>query len=282
MSETGVPHLQGYLQLNGQQTIRAFQKKLQEVNVQAHLEVARGSLKQNHTYCTKADGVKHEWGVSKAPGTRTDLAKIKDLINAKTPLADIREQFPGPFYRYHKAFTAHAKMVNVDEMDEAIKAEMAGVVLRDWQLDAVQRLTTQDERKVLWVVDTVGNTGKSFLAKYLFAMNNAFAVTSGKTSDIAYAYNMEEIVVFDFSRQKQDFVNYSVIEDFKNGAIFSPKYESTTLRFKPAKVIVFSNWMPDMSLLSEDRWDIMDLDPSLEFFNPMAGYGDFEMDIDEE
>ena len=134
---------------------------------------------------------------------------------------------------------------------------MEKAVLKPWQTKAIKKLLSQDDRKVLWVIDPIGNTGKSFLSKWLAAIHDAFEITSGATKDIAYAYNRQKVVVFDFSRQKQDFVNYAVIEDFKNGRIFSPKYESASIRFESAKVIVFSNWEPDQSMLSKDRWDIM-------------------------
>jgi len=88
-------------------------------------------------------------------------------------------------------------------------------------------------------------------------------VTNGKCADIAHAYNYEEIVVFDFSREQEERINYQIIEKFKDGRIFSPKYDSKCKVFKGARVIVFSNFDPDKSKLSEDRWDVMrvDLDP---------------------
>lgn len=74
------------------------------------------------------------------------------------------------------------------------------------------------------------------------------------TKDIAYAYNYEPWVVFDFTRDKELIVNYSVIEHLKNGVIFSWKYESFTKRFPSPKIICLSNFTPEFDKLSKDRW----------------------------
>ncbi len=255
IGESGTPHLQGYLQLNGKQTIRAFQKKLIKVGVKCTILAAKGSLEQNETYCSK-DGDTTEWGVKKASGKRNDLANVRDMIRGGATDEEIIEDHPGDWFRYNKSFDKYRKIVKAEKMKKELLKEMTGANLKEWQDEAVTSLLDQDDRKVLWIVDPKGNSRKSFLSKWLNAIHKAFEVTSGKTSDIAYAYNFEEIVVFDFARQKEDYVNYGVIEDFKNGRLFSPKYESKSVRFKSAKIIVFSNWEPDQSMLSEDRWDI--------------------------
>ncbi|WAR27255.1 MREP-like protein [Mya arenaria] len=83
---------------------------------------------------------------------------------------------------------------------------------------------------------------------------------NGKSANIAHAYNCEKIVVFDFARCMQEFVNYSIIEAIKNGLIFSPKYESKSLQFKEPAVIVFANDVPCLKQLSEDRWNLMTIE----------------------
>lgn len=115
---------------------------------------------------------------------------------------------------------------------------------------------SQPERKVLWIWEETGHTGKTFLGEYLCIHRNAFLVTGGKHADIAFAYNLERTVVFDFARDQSERVPYQLLEAFKNGYIFSPKYQSCTKRFEPARVIVFANFAPDESKLSADRWDI--------------------------
>lgn len=95
------------------------------------------------------------------------------------------------------------------------------------------------------------------MGKFLEASKNAFYIRGGKHADIAYAYNYEPVVVFDFTREQEERVSYGQIEKFKDGRVFSSKYESEMKRFKGVKVIAFSNFYPDKGKLSEDRWDVM-------------------------
>lgn len=95
---------------------------------------------------------------------------------------------------------------------------------------------------------------------WLHVMKGAFMCTIGKKNDIAHAYNYEEYVVFDIARAEKEFINYSIIESFKNGFLFSGKYDSTTKIFKSAKVVIFANVAPDEDKWSNDRYDVIDLD----------------------
>lgn len=130
---------------------------------------------------------------------------------------------------------------------------------RLWQEAILSRLEEQSSRSVTWIVDVEGGSGKSVLAEYLSATKNAFVVTNGKQADIAYAYNNEPIVVFDWPRDVVDRVPYGLVEMFKNGRIFVGKYESRTRIFKRPKVLVLTNFHPEIGKLSADRWDIHEL-----------------------
>lgn len=255
-----IPHLQGYLQLKNAMTFAMIKKKLAKFQMHPHIEVAKGNWDSNITYCSKDDGNKHEWGTAKkSQGKRNDLKEMMDLIDNGATNKEVREAFPSQWYRYTKAIGMHLREKTLETTEAEIKKDMEKVLLRDWQKEALDKLLTQDNRKVLWVVDPVGNNGKSYLSKWLCAMHKAFYVAGGKTADIAYAYKMEPIVVCDLARQKREVFNYAILEGFKNGIIFSSKYESACKKFRPAKVIVFSNWEPDMEKLSADRWEIMRL-----------------------
>ncbi len=255
IGENGTCHLQGYLQLNQQQTVTALQKKLVAAGIRSWIAIARGTPEQNFTYCSKDHEIT-EWGTMKESGKRTDLDEIYKLIEAGKSEEEILAAFPKQWYRYYKAFAKHNSMRRDRIFLAKLKLEMELVNLRQWQKDVVSRLLAQNNRKVLWVVDIAGNTGKSFLAKWLFAKHDAFEIVSGKTGDIAYAYKGQNIVVFDLSRQKEEYMNYGVIENFKNGKIFSPKFESKNMRFEPCKVVVFANWEPNYEKLSKDKWDM--------------------------
>jgi len=78
------------------------------------------------------------------------------------------------------------------------------------------------------------------------------------------AYTLNEtnrVVFFDAPRSKQgEFVQYDFLEEIKNGYVFSGKYESRYKRFNPPHVCVAMNEYPNMQMLSEDRYTIIELD----------------------
>jgi hypothetical protein len=86
--------------------------------------------------------------------------------------------------------------------------------------------------------------------------HGAFYSLNGAQRDVAHAYNYQPIVVLDYTREYgEKYINYSIMEQFKNGLLSSSKYESTTKVFSPAKVVVFLNQLVPSGKLSEDRLD---------------------------
>lgn len=108
-------------------------------------------------------------------------------------------------------------------------------------------------------MDETGNSGKSWLANWLAVHRKAFVVTIGAHKEIAYLYDYQRYVVFDLARDQEERVPYKLLEDFKNGRITSTKYEPELKLFRPAKVVVFSNFQPDQTKLSPDRWQIVNI-----------------------
>jgi hypothetical protein len=140
---------------------------------------------------------------------------------------------------------------------EESKVTREDLVARDgWQSQLVSDLNgVADSRKIIWIVDIVGNSGKSYFATH-YNFKTSYYVTGGKAADIYYGYQYEEVVFFDLARMKQEYVQYDVMESFKNGQFYSTKYESKNVKFNTPHVVVFSNFEPERSMLSLDRWDI--------------------------
>lgn len=116
------------------------------------------------------------------------------------------------------------------------------VTLRPWQLQLMSLLENKpDPRKILWYWEETGNVGKSWMASYLLRNHGATTISTGKTADIAFLLDNPTIVVFDLSRSGMEHVNYGVMEDIKNGRIFSPKYESSIKAFDIPHIVVFAN-----------------------------------------
>lgn len=118
-----------------------------------------------------------------------------------------------------------------------------------------------DSRKIYWIVDETGNTGKTYLTKYL-VMNKGAFIGGGKRADIFAGYDFEEIALFDFPREAEELKGiYGSIEKIKDWCFFSGKYQSS-MRFKKGNphVICFANFFPAMKgAFSLDRLVIIRL-----------------------
>lgn len=262
VGESGTPHLQMFFILKKQQRISAVTNQ-----IKAATKKQPWTHKANGTNDEAADYIKNnpdkpnpifwEHGTyPKGKGTRTD---IKDFLEAVHRGADnevLAKEYPNEFAKYHAAADKLRRTMKQKRGKKRTREHFEKMPLRNWQADCLESLMAQDDRKVTWIVDEQGNSGKSWFANWLAANKDAYIVEGGKTSDIAYAYNYEEIVCFDFTRCQEERINYAVIESFKNGRIFSAKYESGLKVFAPAKVLCLSNFNPDRSKLSADRWDI--------------------------
>lgn len=263
---TGRKHWQCYVQLKHPASFASVQGLL-NFNSPPHLEVCRGSPAQNIAYCKKEG----DWtdygeaaGLRVGQGARTDLLStvraLEEGQSLEVLLTD--EAHASVIARHMNYFERVAeKFANGKALAET-GAGFTTAVLRPWQVALLAKVSAiPDPRKVYWVWDGVGGTGKSWFANYLVGLRDAIIFTNGKLADMALAYKREPIVVFDLSRTQAEKIDaiYMAMEQFKNGRIFSPKYHSATKVFLTPHVVVFANYPPDQGKLSHDRWDIEEL-----------------------
>jgi len=195
--------------------------------------------------------------------TNTKATRVAQMIVEGSTLADLLEQEPGFVLANKRKIEDLVSWVSQKRFRSSMGDEFKrGFGFRPWQQQVIKKLNEQTNRQVLWVWDSVGKTGKNTLTRYILTHYRAFLSVGGKSEDIAHAFRSSsdiQVAVFNFTRDKQSFINYSVLENFKDGNLFSPKYESSMLFFKPCKVIVFANFEPEMDKLSIDRWDIYEV-----------------------
>lgn len=253
--DTKKVHLQGYIELWKKSTIITVKKILNDDTL--HAERRKGSPEEASNYCKK-DGNFIEYGViSKGQGARNDLVNLKKKIANGMTDYELLEDDP-IYIDKHYAFIRNVRSI-IDEKKSRDKfvIKYKDMVLNDIQRKIMEILdNTQNDRKIIWIVDEKGNSGKSYLANYLLANFKAIIFTNSKSADIAFAYNMENIVIFDFARSLEEKINYKIIEDLKNGRLFSTKYTCKFKLFDSPKVIIMSNFIPDINKLSLDRWDV--------------------------
>lgn len=137
------------------------------------------------------------------------------------------------------------------------------ITWKDWQNEVLEIINTKpDPRKIYCYVDIEGNSGKSFLCKYIDLIYDVI-IAEGKKEDIFHQINqlMTEkkepyIVIVDVPRSQSNYINYTAIEKVKNGHLYSGKYEGGKCIFETPHVFIFCNQLPNLHELSADRWVI--------------------------
>lgn len=129
--------------------------------------------------------------------------------------------------------------------------------LRPWQASLLQMLLEDpDDRTIVWVHERAGGTGKSAFCKLLCAKHNAI-ICDGRAEDMKFQLVQMKlwprIVVFNLTRTKQK-LDYSGVEQIKDGCFASSKYESGMVLMNSPHLVVFSNAPPDWLNVSLDRW----------------------------
>lgn len=135
--------------------------------------------------------------------------------------------------------------------------EIRNLELNMYQVIWWSILREQNDRQILWIVDYEGGMGKSTFGKWLRVNHNAIRL-GNNTRDASHVYGGEEYVFFDFVRTQEERISYQVIEEIKGGDIYCGKYEGKSVLYAPPKVCVFSNFYPDRSKMTSDRWYILE------------------------
>lgn len=158
---------------------------------------------------------------------------------------------------------------NIDFIDinKLITKYYSNVKWKPWQKSVLDICDSDNEpRTIHWYWESKGNVGKSFLCKYIVIKYDAI-ICDGKKENIfnqVLTYmntkNKEpKIVICDIPRESLHFLNYAVIEQLKNGLIYSGKYEGGTCIFDHPHVIILCNEEPAKEKLSKDRWHIVEI-----------------------
>lgn len=258
-------HFQGYIELKSCFRRTSLVKAIPKLRG-AHLAGRLGTRDEARNYCRKEETrVAGPWEKgsfdSGGQGKRSDCSsyatRVVELAKAgeRNWKRVMAEEMPGA----HLKFAKHGQTLYDDVVEAPTDEEF---VPRPWQQELLERVAVPaNDRSIVWVRDSKGNTGKSRLARHLILEHQAVQL-NGRMLDMAYMFNFEKVVIFDISRAQAEFSNhcYSMAESLKNGCVISTKYEPKTKLFKPPHVIFFSNSLPDNEKWSEDRLILIDLD----------------------
>jgi hypothetical protein len=141
--------------------------------------------------------------------------------------------------------------------------------------------STFDMRKIDLIFDPVGNIGKSIFSEYLEYCGIAEEIPAFRLMDDIFQWvasrPIKKCYIVDMPRgMKKDKLGdfYSGIEVIKNGVAFDKRYGATKIRFDRPRVFVFTNALPEFSLMSKDRWNVWTVLENYEMvrFSETGGY----------
>lgn len=139
--------------------------------------------------------------------------------------------------------------------------------LRKNQRRILRQVYLQSDRGITVVYDPKGNTGKSFLSRYLYERNIGFYVpptvrnTQGIIQYVASGYRGQPIIVIDIPRSSRWTSElYEGIEAIKDGLVYDTRYSAKMRDIWGVKILIMTNSKPMLSSLSADRWTILNED----------------------
>lgn len=125
---------------------------------------------------------------------------------------------------------------------------------------------TRDGRKIIVVYDPKGRKGKNTFIDYLIYRDpTRFIMLQGipPLRDLSETIKTErakgwigETVLINLVRQCSDRKFYEPLEALADGSMTCHKYQGGNIKYPVRNIVLFSNFMPKISAVTEDRWDI--------------------------
>lgn len=259
---TGTLHLQGFVQFKRSVRGSVVQRLIgQQTRIHVEPLGANSTPTLAADYCRK-DGAFEEFGVlvERSPGKRNDWIAYSEWFVGLGRVPTKREIIlhnPGLYARNSK------RVLEIAEAYLPAPSLTGGEVPHPgWQRRLADMVDGESHppREIQFVVDEVGNSGKSWFTRWAVTNHSdkVQVLKIGKRDDLAYAVDAtKSVFLFDVPRTQMQFLQYAVLEMMKDQLIFSPKYESgmKVLTTVPL-VVVFCNEDPDMTQMTADRYKI--------------------------
>lgn len=133
--------------------------------------------------------------------------------------------------------------------------------LYPWQQYIVDNANVWDTRSINILIDTDGNNGKSTLVTYMRAHNIArklpfcndykdvMRMVCDMPTSRCYLIDMPRAI-----NKERLFQLYGAIEEIKSGYAYDDRYKFTEKIFDCPNIWIFCNVVPDLDMLSQDRW----------------------------
>lgn len=144
-------------------------------------------------------------------------------------------------------------------------------VLYDYQEQLLRMATEYNDRVIDLIYDPHGNIGKSIFSEYLESLGIAEEIPPFRLMDDIFQWvasrPIKKCYIVDMPRgMKKDKLGdfYSGIEVIKNGVAFDKRYKAEKIRFDRPRIFLFTNTLPEFSLMSKDRWNVWEVNENKE------------------
>lgn len=246
-------HIQGYLQLRE----KGRRKRVSNIlGGHAFVEVAKGSHQDCIEYSSKEESrVDGPWTFGIPVAERSNKRKIMESYERSPERLMTEDPVK---YRRVEAYL---------RQKEFESTPIAGSLSREWQLTLDHFLeSSPDRRTIYWVYGPSGNDGKTHYACKLWK-SGWYYTKGGKKDNVIYQYmsNIKRNVVIDIPRESKDYIQYDLMEMFKDRTLISNKYEPLSVGSDICvHVVVMANFLPDHSKISSDRVIVVYCDDKIE------------------
>lgn len=199
---------------------------------------------------------------------KTEALKIfGDYIKATTLRIEHDEE-KSEFYCLKEETRVSGPYTNKD-VDRKVPWDLEDITeLRPWQFQAKALMDKRDKRHIDVLYCEHGNTGKSTFTKWLewneMAVRLPFCNDFKDIMRMAYDVGEQKVYLIDIPRaitKERLFQMWGAIEELKSGFCYDDRYEFKKRIFGNPNIWVFTNTMPDKSMLSNDRFRVWRIHP---------------------
>lgn len=248
----GTTHYQGCIVFKAKKSFLQVKEVLGSARAHVERMVARPDIA--FKYCRKEEsrvdgGIYADVDNRAGQGARTDMDQVLRAIDDGTRSElELFRTFGETYMRNKNHYDRYLELIRAEENSFCLGE------LRPWQGELNAELSLPpDDRKIYWVYDREGGAGKTAFAKHLVAQRNAFYARGGKAADVLHGYQGQRIVILDYVRDAETFVNYGCIEALKDGLVYKTKYNSGMCIYDIPHVIVMANFECAEGKFSRDR-----------------------------
>jgi Putative viral replication protein len=257
---TETPHLQGFVVFKSTYRptlagiIKLFNINRNGVNP-VHFKISTcRNIVDAAEYCKK-DGDFVQFGqLPEAPIQGKDAALLACIADMKAGMVnpkEIRSAYPG-------VYSKHRMLITELIQDYKVPFPVQKFPLRYWQSELNDILKKEaNEREIIFVVDPIGNSGKTWFHRYyrdIHPDGAAQMIPNSNFLNMSFNLDPDIRVLFIDVRRSSDKIDYNLLEAVKDGEVDSNKYHPQIKRLDKVHVVVFTNHEPCMTSLSADRY----------------------------